>query len=76
MEKKILCWCFDVGGGMVFFVCFPRMGVYFSTSTFSFFVANLHHVMRYFFFLQYVMRFLTGRFVGVQNAECRVMENR
>ena len=36
---------------------YPRMGVCFSTSTFPFFVANLHHVMRYFSFLQYVMRF-------------------
>jgi hypothetical protein len=51
---------------MAFFVYFPRMGVYFSTSTFSFFVANLHHVMRYFSFLQYVMRFLAIRLDGTQ----------
>ena len=67
MEKKIFYWCFDVGGGMAFFVYFPsNVRVFFHIDIF-FFVANLHHVMRYFSFLQYVMRFLAGRFVGVQS---------
>ena len=49
-----------VGSSMEFSVRSPLKGRAFFNIDISFFVANLHHVMRYFPFLQYVMRFCSG----------------